>query len=85
MYTKCNPFKAQCSSMTVFRIELCLLQLQRNQFAASASECSKLVWEEEIILTGEGGCQPAQEQGLCLTAHIHTQVWIWSFFRRSPP
>lgn len=43
MYAKCNPFKAQCSSMTVFRIELCLLQLQRNQFAASASECSKLV------------------------------------------
>lgn len=48
MNTKCNPFKAQYSSMTVFRIELSLLQLQRSQFAASASVCS---WEEKITLT----------------------------------
>lgn len=56
MYTKCNPSKVQYRSMTVFRMELSLLQLQRNWFAASASECS---WEEEITLTGVGGCQLA--------------------------
>lgn len=52
VYTQ-SAFKAQFSAMTLSRIELSLLQLQRSQFDASASECS---WEEEIIPTGEGGC-----------------------------